>query len=144
MAKILSIPAKLNISYSRDMEVGRPGDFFNSPNNMKRRHIYLILAITGTVIPLYHFYSFLFEYGVDVYAFLRQMFKSPISSLFGWDVVISSITVITFITIEGRRLKVSHWWVYIILNFMVGVSLALSAFLYQREIVLEMHKKNAS
>jgi len=109
---------------------------------MKTRHIYLLIAIIGTVVPYYHFGQFLIENGLDIGEFFNQMLASPIASFFTWDVVISTLAVITLVMTEGRRKGMKHLWVYVLFNLTVGVSLALPAFLYARQVKLDKSSNN--
>jgi hypothetical protein len=98
-----------------------------------RKNLYLVAAIAGTVIPYYFFISFLVQYGLDWSLIWQQLFVSDLAAFFVFDVVISTLTLWVFVFAEGRRLQMSHLWVYVIANLTVGVSLALPLFLYFRE-----------
>lgn len=101
---------------------------------MKIKHIYLLTALLGTVIPYAHFGRFLWENGFAPDAFFTQMTESNIAAFFTWDVVISTIAVITLVFTEGKRKGMSNLWLYVFFNLTVGVSLALPAFLYARQL----------
>ncbi len=101
---------------------------------MKLKYLYLFLAIAGTIIPYLPFIQFLREHGLNLSLFLEQMFANPIASFFAWDVIVSTLAVLTLVFTEGQRLKMKNLWLYIIFNLTVGVSLALPAFLYAREV----------
>lgn len=58
---------------------------------------------------------------------------NPIGGFFGWDVIVSSLVLWTFVIVEGRRAGVRHLWAPIAANLAVGVSLGLPLFLYMRE-----------
>jgi hypothetical protein len=105
---------------------------------MKLKHVYLLIAILGTFIPLYQFWEFIGMYGFNLGLFFEQMFANDIASFFAWDVIISTIALIIFILVEGSRLKMKNTWVYILLNVLIGVSLALPAFLYMRQIRMKI------
>ncbi len=104
---------------------------------MKTKHLYLVTAILGTVIPYYYFGQFFMDHGLDIDRFLTQMTINNIASFFTWDVMISSLAVVSFVCIEGKRKGMSYLWVYIFFNLTVGVSLALPAFLYARQLKIE-------
>jgi uncharacterized protein DUF2834 len=101
---------------------------------MKPKHLYLGLCILGTIGPWAAFLPFLREHGLDAAEFLRQLFATPVSSFFGWDVIISSLVLWTLVLLEGRRLGMTRLWLPIAGNLLVGVSLGLPLFLYLREI----------
>jgi hypothetical protein len=100
--------------------------------NLKR--LYLAIAILGTILPLYLFSQFLLENGVNFPLFLRHMMANDIASFFAWDVIISSLAVITLVLTEWKRLRMKNLWLYVLLNLTIGISLALPAFLYIRAI----------
>ena len=104
---------------------------------MKLKHLYLAIAIVGTIVPYYFFIGFLMEHGLNLNLMLDQMFVNGISSFFSWDVIISTFAVVTLVISEGKKLEMKHRWLYIIFNLSVGVSLALPAFLYARELKIE-------
>jgi hypothetical protein len=101
---------------------------------MRPKHLYLGLCIVGTILPWASFLGFLRAHGLDVSAFLSQFFGTPVSSFFGWDVLVSSLVLWAFVVLEGRRLSMPRLWMPIAGNLLVGVSLGLPLFLYLREL----------
>jgi hypothetical protein len=97
------------------------------------QYLYLILCVAGTVLPYSQFLPFLAQHGFDVRLFVEQMFANRISSLFGLDVIVSSVVLWSLVLTEGRRLRMRHLWVYVLCSLAVGVSLGLPLFLYMRE-----------
>jgi hypothetical protein len=96
-------------------------------------YLYLLLCIAGTILPYSQFLPFLTEHGFDPRLLLEQMFANRISAFFGLDVIVSSVVLWAFVFSEGPRRKMSHLWVYLFCNLIVGVSLAFPLFLYMRE-----------
>jgi uncharacterized protein DUF2834 len=101
---------------------------------MRPKHVYLALSALGTLLPLWAFLPFLRTHGLSVAAFIDQLFGAPVSSFFGWDVIVSSLVLWCFVLVEGRRLGMSGLWAPIVANLLVGVSLGLPLFLYLREL----------
>ena len=97
------------------------------------RRIYLILSVLGLILPYYFLIRFIAENGLDLALLVQQMFGTPIAAFFSMDVIVSSLVLWAFVFSEGRRLGMRNLWVYVLLNLMVGVSLALPVFLYVRE-----------
>ena len=108
---------------------------------LKLRHIYFIIAILGTIIPYFHFVKFLRSNGPNFKLFMEQMVGTDISAFFTWDVVISTLAVVTLVMTEGKRIKMKNLWIYVAFNLTVGVSLALPAFLYSRQKEIDKQKK---
>ena len=104
---------------------------------MKPKHLYLGLCVVGTALPLWQFIPFLLEHGLNLRLFFEQLFATPVSGFFGWDVIVSSVVLWVLVAVEGRRAGVKHLWAPIVANLAVGVSLGLPLFLYLREASLE-------
>jgi hypothetical protein len=104
---------------------------------MKPKHLYLILAVVGTVLPLSQFLPFLRDHGLDVSLFMEQLFATRIGAFFGFDVLVSAIVLWVFVYLEGRRISISRRWAPVLATVLVGVSLGLPLFLYLRELQLE-------
>jgi hypothetical protein len=97
------------------------------------RKVYLIGAILGAVIPYIFFGQFMLTHGLNLGLFLSQPFENPVAAGFAVDLIISSVVFWFFVFAEGRRLGMGYLWVYVGLNLLVGLSLALPLFLYMRE-----------
>ena len=104
---------------------------------LKAKHVFLALAILGTVLPLSQFIPFLVEHGPDAQLFYQQLWATRISSFFGWDVLVSALVLWGLVHYEGRRHRMNHAWVYLLCTLLVGVSLGLPLFLYAREVKLD-------
>jgi hypothetical protein len=100
---------------------------------MRPKHAYLGLCVVGTILPLTAFVPFLRTHGLDAGEFAAQLFGTPVSSFFGWDVIVSSFVLWVFVLTEGRRFAIAPLWAPIAANLLVGVSLGLPLFLYLRE-----------
>jgi hypothetical protein len=110
---------------------------------MKPKHVYLGLCGVGTILPLAAFLPFLRTHGLDVGEFVDQLFGTPVSSFFGWDVIVSSLVLWAFVFLEGRRFAIGRLWAPIAANLLVGVSLELPLFLYMRELRREATGRSA-
>ena len=104
---------------------------------MQTKHAYAALAVVGTVLPLWQFAPFVFEHGLALDVFFRQLFSTPVGGFFGLDVIVSSVVLWLFVYVEGRRARVKHRWVPVVASLAVGVSLGLPLFLHMRELALE-------
>src|SRR6476646_10468871 len=104
---------------------------------MRARHLYLGLCVLGLSVPNAMFWPWLATYGVAPRRFVADLFANGVSSFFGLDVLVSSLALILFVAFEGRRLGLRRRWVPIAATCLVGVSLGLPLFLYQREVHLD-------
>lgn len=104
---------------------------------MKARHFYVVLCILGLLIPNSAFFPWMLRHGIDPRLFVEHLFANGVSAFFGLDVVLSAVALSGFVLIEGRRLGLGRRWVPIAATFLVGVSLGLPLFLYQRQVRLD-------
>ena len=104
---------------------------------MNRKNIYLLLCILGAALPYSEFVPWVMENGLPLGMLMRQLFANRISAFFGLDVLVSSIVLLVFMRIEGRRLRLPFRWLPIAGLCAVGVSLAFPLFLYLRERATE-------
>jgi uncharacterized protein DUF2834 len=110
---------------------------------MNRKIFYLVLCVLGFAFPYSQFVPWVVEHGLDMRLFIQQLFANRISGFFGMDVLVSAVTLISFISSEGARLKMRTLWLPIVSVLLVGVSLGLPLFLYLRELELERHASPA-
>jgi len=99
----------------------------------EREFTFIILAFLGMVVPLTAFAPFVIGHGLTPVLFLKQLFATPVSRFFAFDVLISAITFWAFMLREGRRLEMKNLWIYALCTLLVGVSLGLPLFLFFRE-----------
>jgi hypothetical protein len=102
-----------------------------------KKSIYTIFCVLGTFIPYAIFAPFLLQHGLDIPLLAREMFATPTSAFFTADIVISSLVLWVFIYFETRKRAIKYWWLAILANLTVGVSLALPLFLLLREVSAE-------
>lgn len=105
------------------------------------KHLYLILTIIGTVLPLSQFAPFIAENGFNMPLFFEKLFINEISSFFAMDVIVSAVVTLCLIVYETKRLTIKNTWVCYIGLFTVGVSCGLPLFLYLRELKLNQNIK---
>jgi len=102
---------------------------------MKRnnRFTFLILALLGSIVPVAVFAPFVYAHGLAPGLFMKQLFATPVSRFFAFDVLISAIAFWVFMLREGRRVEMKNLWIYVLCMLLVGVSLGLPLFLFFRE-----------
>jgi hypothetical protein len=104
---------------------------------MRLRHIYSILFVIGTFLPLTMFWPWFGEHGFDVGLFFRELFSTKIGGFFGLDVIISAIVLISFAWFETKRLKIGNGGTVltavIAATLFAGVSSGFPLFLYLRQ-----------
>lgn len=100
---------------------------------MSRKHVYVLLAILGAALPLSQFLPWLLAHGLDVSLLVSEIASSRIAA-FGWlDVVVSAVTLLIFIAVDGRETRTPHLWAPALGTLTVGVSLGFPLYLALRE-----------
>ena len=106
-----------------------------------KRTMYIILCVLGAAIPIAAFTPFALENGLDMGLFVREMFGTQVASFLSADLILSSLALWALIYFELRKRTIRYWWLAIIANVGVGLSLGLPLFLLLREISKEPEKR---
>src|SRR4051812_8606206 len=104
---------------------------------MRARHLFLALCVVGLVIPNAVFWPWLAVHGFAPRQFLADLFANGVSRFFGLDVLLAAAAFIICVDPEGRRLGLRRRGLPIAATCLVGVSLGLPLFLYQRQVHLD-------
>lgn len=104
------------------------------------KKLYALLCVLGLVLPYYFLIPFLFSNGLDIPLVIAESFANQVSAFFAADVLVSSVVLWVFVYQETRNRRVPHWWLSIIANLTVGVSLGLPLFLWLRQTEIEKKK----
>jgi hypothetical protein len=104
--------------------------------------LYLSISLLGLIIPWYFNFQFMEEtqttlLSFSIADFVRAGFSNSAASSLSADLVIGASAASLFILLEGRRLAMKHWWVYIVLTNLVAFAFAFPLFLFMRERRLE-------
>ena len=101
------------------------------------KKIYAALCVLGTLLPYYFFVPYVASNGLDLSRFLGDLFANGASATFAADILVSSLVLWVFIYGETRRRPVRFWWLAVVANLLVGLSLGLPLFLLLREYAQE-------
>lgn len=104
---------------------------------MKPKALYLALCIAGVILPYWQFLPWVFQHGLNMPLFFRELFANRIGAFFGMDVIVSAMALLSFTRVEGKRLRIRNRWIVLVTVLTVGVSLGLPLFLYLREREIE-------
>ena len=99
-----------------------------------KKNVYIVLCFLGAIIPMAVFVPFALENGLDMGLFVREMFATQVASFLSADLMLSSLALWVFIYFEVRQRTIKYWWLAILANIAVGLSLALPLFLLLREL----------
>src|SRR6266568_2100728 len=108
---------------------------------MNTKRTYIVLCVLGFTVPYYFLVRFVAENGLHLSVLVRQVFAYPISAFFAADVIVSSLVLWVFMYRETRKRTIKLWWICIVANLAVGVSLALPLFLLLRETQIEKQEQ---
>ena len=104
---------------------------------MRLRHFYLVLCSLGAALPYAAVGPWLWEHGLQLDLFVRELFATRIGAFFGLDVLVSAVVLFVFIFAERKTLVIRHLWLPVLATLIVGVSLGLPLFLYLRQRALD-------
>jgi len=69
-----------------------------------------------------------------VWGFVTDGFANPASSFLTLDVLVVALAAMIFMIIEGRRVGVRHYWIYIVVSLAVAISVGFPLFLLARQL----------
>ncbi|WP_327078512.1 DUF2834 domain-containing protein [Photobacterium galatheae] len=83
-------------------------------------------------VAIWCFLPWLLVHGPDLPLFFNQALANPIS-IFAWlDVMISAVTLLIFIVVDGRQHQIRYRGLAVIGTLTIGVSCGLPLYLYLR------------
>jgi len=100
---------------------------------MNLKTTYLVLAVTGAIVPYVFFLQYFGEAGFGLSTFITALFANGAAGGFSADVIISSLVFWLFLFQQRSRGHGPNPTVFIVLNLLIGLSCALPAYLYTRE-----------
>jgi hypothetical protein len=86
-------------------------------------------ALVGTQWTLL---AFLRSDDNDLGAMVDRLTANPVVGFVGVDLGVVALVAAIFMVVEGRRLRLTWWWAYVALVFLVAVSVAFPLFLVAR------------
>lgn len=91
-----------------------------------------LVALVGTQIALARHLS---TYdGNVVTGFLKDSVANPAATFGAIDLGVIAIAALVLVFVEGRRLGMRFLWVYVVLTFIVAISVAFPIFLVARQL----------
>lgn len=102
---------------------------------MNTKHVYLILAILGAVVPYVFFIQHFQTSGFGIQTFIASVFANGAASGFGADLLISSLVFWIAMFELKRRQGGPTPWPFILITLLIGLSCALPLYLYARQTV---------
>jgi Flp pilus assembly protein protease CpaA len=96
------------------------------------RTFLIVCCIIGTVVPYWFALPFFLAHGVDLRLFVQELFGTAISSFFAADLLLASVIFLFWSRREARDQNIKGWWLIVVSNLLVGLSLALPLYLLKR------------
>lgn len=96
--------------------------------------LFLVLAVVGAVVPYALFLQLIPTSGVPFRDSLSVLFANNIVASFTADLLLSSLIFWIVMVHQWRKGKGPSPFLFMILNVLIGLSCALPAYLYAREL----------
>lgn len=115
-------------------------------SSSSRERIFLALAIAGTILPLLAFVPWILQHGLDVELFVAELFANRVAAFFGWDVIVSAITMLAVLALFPDKLTSTRRIGIALGSLLIGPSLGLPLYFYfqERERARESTKREDS
>jgi len=92
----------------------------------------IVCCVAGMAIPYYFALPFFLIHGANFGLFFEEVFETRISSFFAADLIIASIIFLVWSQRDARERRIGGWWIVLLSNLVVGLSLALPLYLLKR------------
>lgn len=105
---------------------------------MKRKQLYLLLAVLGVCYTWYYNIQF-YQTAEDtsIVNFIAQTATTFPAQSIAADLTVVVITFFVWMIAESLKLKIRYWWILIPLTFLVAIAFTFPLFLYMRSNALE-------
>ena len=102
------------------------------------KKFYLTFAVLGGVLPFIFFDQFFFEHGFALSEFVSQLFSTSPAAGFTTDLLITSFVFWVWSYGQARKYEMKNWWLYVVVNLLIGLSCALPLFVFFRQRQVEL------
>lgn len=92
----------------------------------------ILCCLAGILVPYYFAAPFFLIHGPNFRLFVEETFATRISSFFAADLLLSSVVFLYWSKRDARARQISGWWLVLVCNLVVGLSLALPLYLLKR------------
>jgi hypothetical protein len=92
----------------------------------------IVCCFAGIVIPYWFALPFFLIHGANFGFFFEELFGTRISSFFAADLFVASAIFLVWSFGDARERKIGGWWIVLLSNLVVGLSLALPLYLLKR------------
>jgi len=92
----------------------------------------VVCCVAGIVVPYWFAMPFFLIHGPNMRLFVEEVFATRISSFFAADLILSSVIFLVWSRRDAKRKNIQGWWLVLVSNLAVGLSLALPLYLLKR------------
>lgn len=92
----------------------------------------IFCCFAGIVIPYWFALPFFLIHGPNFSLFFEEIFATRISSFFAADLILASVIFLVWSFRDAKERGINGWWVVLLSNLVVGLSLALPLYLLKR------------
>lgn len=96
------------------------------------RHIFLILAIIGAILPMYYFVAWFETHGYDLGAMVEAWNVNDAATGLVWDLTVAAIALTVWVIWETAQRKAWLNLIAIPATYCIGVSCGLPLYLWLR------------
>lgn len=109
-------------------------NFFKN-NKYTLSYFYLVLAISGAVLPMISNFHFAYEYGLafDIQKFIQLANDNPAAESVSRDLIISASAIFIWIINESKKLAIKNMWIVYLGTFLIAFAFSAPLFLFLRE-----------
>ena len=94
------------------------------------RYVFLLLAIWGTVHPMYYFFLWFNENGYDIMAMVEAWHANNASSGLVWDLTVAAVALTVWVLYDVKTERRYVRLLAIPATFCIGVSCGLPLFIF--------------
>ena len=92
----------------------------------------ILCCLAGIIIPWWFALPFFLIHGPNFGLLVEEIFATRISSFFAADLIIASLIFLAWSWRDARERRISGWWIVLLSNLVIGLSLALPLYLLKR------------
>lgn len=105
---------------------------------MNIAYFYLLLSVVGGSLTFYFVWLGMQEQQghFDVNQFIQSTWTSYYAKSITFDFWTGTTAGSIFMVVEGYRLQMKKWWIFIVLTFLIGYAFAFPLFLFFRHKII--------
>jgi len=111
---------------------------------MRLRHLYLLIAAFGLVLPLYILTPWTNQHGFNLSMMWDLLRANEVALTVSTDLGLAALAGTIFMIGDGIRSKISFWWVCLIGTFTIGFCFGLPLYLFLRDRAMEQRGAQAA